>query len=90
MGRKAIYASNAEKQSAYRDRKRNVTPGDENVTRKRIALDLSKNITEVTENVFIMALRCYYQQNFRNGDSDESFLLWLEGKLSELKEGETS
>ncbi len=44
---------------------------------KRIA----RNITEDTEDDYVQALREYYRSGFKNGESGESFLLWLEGKL---------
>jgi chromosome segregation ATPase len=38
-------------------------------------------ITEKNEDGFILLLRNYYKKSFKNGSSDESFLLWLEDKL---------
>ncbi len=87
-----VYASNADRQAAYRERKRNVTPGNGNVTRTEreatCSRELAESITPQTENVFIAALRLYYQWNFQNGVSHESFLLWLELKLGVNEENQ--
>lgn len=40
------------------------------------------------ERRLINALRNYYYDNFKNGASDESFLVWLEGRLQEIREQE--
>jgi hypothetical protein len=42
----------------------------------------AEKITEDNEDIYIGAVREYYRNNFKNGVSDESFLLWIEGKLS--------
>jgi hypothetical protein len=36
------------------------------------------------EDIYIGALREYYRRQFKNGESDESFILWLKGKLGML------
>lgn len=35
------------------------------------------------ENEMIQSLRDYYRANFKNGHSNESFILWLETKFAE-------
>lgn len=40
------------------------------------------NITEQNELEVIKALREYYRTNFKNGVSDESFLIWIENKIN--------
>lgn len=42
---------------------------------------IAAQITEENEDLYVQGLREYYRQSFRNGCSNESFLLWLEGKL---------
>lgn len=44
--------------------------------------ELFFNITEKNETEKILELREYYRKNFRNGDSDESFLMWIETLLN--------
>ena len=38
-------------------------------------------ITDETEMNFLQALREYYRQNFRNGESDEAFVMWIEASV---------
>ena len=38
------------------------------------------------ERRLVNALRNYYADEFRNGASDESFLIWLEMVLTEMRE----
>lgn len=42
---------------------------------------LARQITEENESVVILALREYYRREFKNGGSDEAFVLWIESKL---------
>ena len=35
-------------------------------------------------NIALKALREFYRRNFRNGRSDESFLMWIETELEKL------
>lgn len=35
------------------------------------------------ENEMVQQLRDYYRENFQNGRANESFLLWIEGKMKD-------
>lgn len=52
----------------------------------------TKKIKVTNENVdaVIAALRAYYRSEYRNGESDESFLIWIEGKLPDAEFYEAS
>ncbi len=55
---------------------------------------MAKRISEGNELEYLFALREYYRLNSINGDSDQSFLVWVEVALSDeqddLSEGENS
>lgn len=42
---------------------------------------LARHITEENESVVIKALREYYRREYRNGHSDEAFIVWVEGMI---------
>ena len=44
-----------------------------------------RNITVKNEMDYLKALRKYYEENFENGKSDETFLLWIETCLHEFE-----
>lgn len=52
----------------------------------------TKKIKVTNENVdaVIAALRAYYRSEYRNAESDESFLIWIEGKLPDAEFYEAS
>ena len=43
---------------------------------------MSKRVTDQNVDQVLSSLREYYRRNFRNGESDESFFLWVEGQIS--------
>lgn len=45
-----------------------------------------RGVMDRNEQRLINALRNYYADQFKNGPSDESFLIWLEGRLTEMRE----
>jgi hypothetical protein len=45
------------------------------------AKKLASFYNEENENNLIGALRHYYAENFKNGDSGEAFLLWIETSI---------
>jgi hypothetical protein len=45
-------------------------------------------ITQRTELKAIQELREYYKANFKNGESDEQFLNWIENNLNQKQEPE--
>jgi len=55
---------------------------------------ISKRITEFNELEYLFALRHYYELNFENGASDQSFLVWIETLIkdeqADLSEGNNS
>ena len=51
------------------------------IRRLRAIVRSLQTITEENERERITQLREYYRSNFRNGESDESFLLWIERRI---------
>ena len=51
------------------------------IRRLRAVIRSLQTITEENERERITQLREYYRDNFRNGESNESFLLWIERKI---------
>lgn len=43
-----------------------------------------KSISYENENEYIKYLREYYRENYRYGESNDSFQCWLEAKLEDL------
>ena len=54
---------------------------DEKIKITKKAREMALEITPDNEDDYVGALREYYSEEFRNGDSDESFLLWIQQKL---------
>lgn len=40
------------------------------------------------EFAMVKTVREYYRENFNNGESDESFVLWIENVLEEMNEND--
>jgi len=53
--------------------------GIEKINTEEISNEMK--ISRENEVQVISKLRKYYKKNFRNGDSDESFLMWIENIL---------
>ena len=43
-----------------------------------------KPLTREEENDFIQTIREYYRQEYQNGESEESFLIWLSERIKEI------
>ena len=47
---------------------------------------IADQITQGNEDLYVFGLREYYRQSFKNGDANESFLIWIEDKLGMQKD----